>query len=453
VQDLIKPGGRKMEITASDSFTVVMKIASRYALMTSAVGSVRIMPKHVLEAAFRKGEFASAYSTSTPPAQLVTSGPWRLEENVPGEKTVLARNPYWFGVDTEGRRLPYLSELVYLIVPDQNTADLKFRSGEVDGLDNVKPENYQWYEDNQAQGNYTLYDLGPSLNSTMFWFNLNRVREAKEGRRAGEPAVGAVKFAWFNNPVFRRAVSMAVDRDAMIKSVYFGDAVKNWSSSTPGNKIWSSPDIVHYDYDPEQAKKLIASLGWKDTNGDGFVEDQKGNTVSFTMKTNSDNVIRVQLMNFVRDDLAKIGVKVIPAPADFNTLVTNIREDFDYESMLLGLSSSVPPDPGMGQNVWRSSGNTHYWDVRQPKPDTPGEAQINLLMDQLIGTNDLGERKRYWTDIENIVNDQGWFEWLPTQVLKVPVRNRFGNMRPSVMPHRILWCIDQAYVKHPGSAA
>ena len=121
------------------------------------------MPKHVLEPIFKAGNFASAYNVSTPPDQIVTSGPWRLKQYAPGEKTVLEPNPYWFGVDEKNNRLPYLDELVFLEVPDQDAADLKFRAGQIDGLDNVKPENYQWYADNQQQGNYTLYDLGPAL--------------------------------------------------------------------------------------------------------------------------------------------------------------------------------------------------------------------------------------------------------------------------------------------------
>ena len=64
---------------------------------------------------------------------------------------MLARNPYWFGVDKAGKRLPYLNELVFLVVPDQDAADLKFRAGELDALDNIKPENYRWYQDNQEK--------------------------------------------------------------------------------------------------------------------------------------------------------------------------------------------------------------------------------------------------------------------------------------------------------------
>ena len=63
----------------------------------------------------------------------------------------------------------------------------------------------------------------------MMWFNLNKVRQ---GAGAGRPHVGATKYAWFNEVNFRRAVSMAVDREAMIRSIYFGDAVRNWATTT-----------------------------------------------------------------------------------------------------------------------------------------------------------------------------------------------------------------------------
>ena len=170
---------------------------------------------------YKKGDFASAYNVSTPPDKIVTSGPWRVAQYVPGEKTVLGRNPYFFGVDKQNRRLPYLDEIVFLIVPDLDAADLKFRAGELHGLDDVKPENYRWYQDNQQKGNFTLYDLGPDLNTNHFWFNLNKVQKPTPGKKIGDPFVDPVKYSWFSNPMFRRAVSMAIDRDAMIPSVFF----------------------------------------------------------------------------------------------------------------------------------------------------------------------------------------------------------------------------------------
>lgn len=445
--DFFKVKGQKFQLSAPDSYTVVMKIAGPYAMMLGLVNSVYILPKHVLEPAFRDGTLPTTYNVSTSPSQLVTSGPWMLKEYVPNEKTVLTRNPYWFGVDAKGKRLPYLDELVFLIVPDQNSAALKFEAGEVDALDDVKPENYQTYATNQKKGNFTFYDLGPSMNTNFFWFNLNRARDAKGGKKLGSIYVDPVKYSWFSNKQFRQAVSKAVDRDAIIRSVFYGYGAKNWATQTPANKIWYVPDVVHYDHDVEGAKRLLAGLGWKDKDGDGFLEDEKGHPVSFTLKTNSSNVLRVAMANFIKDDLAKVGIRCVPSPTEFNSLITNLRQDFQYESILLGLQTGVPPDPGMGQNVWRSSGITHYWNIKQPKPETPAEARIDQLITENVETLDMAERKRTWAEIQNTVNEECLIEWLPILIYKVPIRNRFGNIHPTIIPHRIIWNLDRVFVK------
>jgi peptide/nickel transport system substrate-binding protein len=446
-QDLITMGGKHFEISAPDSHTVVIKTPSPNAALVECAANVPIMPKHALEGAFKSGDFAAAYNVSTPADKIVTSGPWRVAQYVPGEKTVLGRNPYWYGVDTQKRRLPYLDEVIFLIVPDFDAADLKFRAGELHGVDDVKPENYPWYEENQQQRNFTLHDLGPDLNTNHFWFNLNKVQKPTPGKRLGEPFVDPVKYAWFSNPVFRRAVSMAIDRRAIIPSVFFGQAVDNWAIATPGNKVWHSPDLVRYDYNPAEAKRLLASLGWKDANGDGILEDTKGHPITFSMKTNSNNTPRIAMLNFIKADLAKVGINVVTSPVDFNTLITNLRSDFQYDAMLLGLQSGVPPDPSMMQNLWKSSGGTHAWFLTQAKPDTPQEARIDQLMDEIIGTHDLAARKKAYKEIETIANEMSWMIWLPVRVQKIPVSNRFGNLQPSILRHRILWNSYSIFVK------
>jgi peptide/nickel transport system substrate-binding protein len=366
---------------------------------------------------------------------------------------VLRRNSYWLGVDKANKRLPYLDELIFLVVPDQDAADLKFRSGELDGLDNVKPENYRWYQDNQKQGNYTLYSLGPEMNSRFFWFNLNKVQPPLSGerpvagKRVGDTYVDRVKYDWFNNKIFRRAVSMAIDRDAITRSIFFGEGTKSWSISSPSNKDWYVPDLVHYDYDVAESKRLLASLGFRDANRDGVIEDLQGNAVSFQLKTNADNTMRVATANFIRDDLAKVGIRVILTPIDFNSLITNLRSDLQYESILLGTQSGVPPDPANAQNLIRSSGISHYWFVRQQKPATAEEARIDQLMDEIVTTLDMGKRKAIWKEIQNIWNEQAWAVWLPILNVKIPVSNRFGNVQPSIMAHRLIWNIDRVYVK------
>jgi peptide/nickel transport system substrate-binding protein len=455
IQEMLEIDGQRFTLSAPDPYTVVINTGRPHAGLLDALcpGNLAIMPKHVLEEPFRKGTFAAAYNVSTPPEQLVTSGAWRLRQHVPNERTVLVRNPHYYAFDQNKQRLPYLDEVVYLVVPDQDAADLRFRSGGADGVDDVKPENYRWYEENQAKGNFTLYDLGAAQNTHMFWFNLNRVQppargdQLPPGKKVGEPFVDPVKYGWFSNGNFRRAVSMAIDRDAMVSSVFSGYGEKSWSQSTSSNKEWYSADLVTHDYNPEAARKLLAGMGFRDANGDGALEDAQGRAVSFILKTNSSNALRISMGNFMRDDLAKIGIRMTLAPADFNTVVTNIHNDFQYEAILLGFQSSVPPTPFGGQNVWRSSGESHQWFVRQQKPATPQEARIDQLLDVMLTTQDRQLQKSSWKEIQNTLNDQAWFIWLPIQRIKVPVSNRFGNVQPSVMAHRILWNIDRVFVK------
>jgi peptide/nickel transport system substrate-binding protein len=453
VQDQLKLNGKPFEFSAPDPHTVVVTTHTPVGTMLLTAGALKIMPKHALEGAYKSGNFASAYNVNTPPDQIVTSGPWRVAQYVPGEKTVLGRNPYWLGVDKANKRLPYLNELIYLIVPDQDAADLKFRSGELDAVDNIKPENYRWYADNQAKGGYTLYSVGPENNTRFFWFNLNKVQpplrgeKLPPGKKVGDSVADPVKYSWFSNPVFRRAVSMAIDRDALIRSVFFGEGTKSWSLTGPSNKEWYSPDLPHDDYNIAASKRLLASIGFKDGNGDGVLEDPRGNPVTFQLKTNADNTMRVASANFVRDDLSKVGIRVILSPIDFNSLITNIRSDLQYDAVLMGTQSDVPPDPANGQNVLRSSGLSHYFFVRQQKPSSPEEARIDQRVDKLVTTLDMGERKAIWKEIQTIWNEQGWIVWLPILNVKLPVSDRFGNLQPSVMAHRILWNIEQVYVK------
>jgi peptide/nickel transport system substrate-binding protein len=449
IYDLLTPHGQKMQVSAPDSYTVVTRIARPHALLVEAVGSLRILPRHVLERAWRAGRFASSYGVSTPPESLVTSGPWRLRQFVPREKTVLTGNPHWFGVDARGRRLPYLDEVVFVVVPDQNTATLKFQAGELDGIDNVKAEDYGTFARNQASGGYTLHDLGAALTSNFLWFNLNTVKQPGGRKPLGAPYADSVEYGWFSSRDFRRALSMAIDRDAIIRSIYFGEGVRNWSLMTPGYRTFFTPRTTVPDYDPAAARRLLARAGYRDRDGDGVIEDANGRPVRFTLKTNAGST-RVQMANFVRDDLARVGIQCTVAAVDFNTLLKNMREDFDYDAILAGLGAAVPPDPGMCGNFYRSSGLSHFWNTRQTRPETPEEARLDALFGELLRPGTLAARQRLSAQLDEIVDDQCWVIWLPTMKIKLPVRNRFGNAHPTILPQRLLWNIETVFVKPQG---
>ena len=449
-QDMLMVRGRKMEISAPDSYTVVLRPAAPYPLMLPAIENLRILPRHVLEPRLRAGTFAAAYGVATPPESLVTSGAWRLKRHVPSERTVLEPNPYWIGVDRKGQSLPYLDELEFTIVPDQSTMSLKFLSGELDALDNVKPEDYATYEKRAVAGRFTLYDLGPSLSSNFVCFNLNRLRSARGDLKAGDPAVGAVKYTWFADPEFRRAVSMAIDRAAIIRGPYFRAGFENWSLLTSGIREWHSPELRGDAYDPAGARRVLARLGYRDTDGDGVIEDAQGHPVSFTLMAQSESATRVATATIICDDLRRVGIRAVPVQQDNNSVVTHVRQDFQYDAVMLGLSSPVPPDPGAAPNFLRSSGASHFWNVRQPSPETVAERAIDSLFQANVSSTDAKVRHRTWTEIQRTLNQVHFVIWLPSAGIKLPVRNGFGNLQPVALPHRLLWNIDRVFVQPRG---
>lgn len=437
--------GRPLEVSAPDAHTVVVRSPEPNGSLLAVVSTnLNVFPRHVLEPALNAGTFNTAYGLATPPAEIVTSGPWRVKQYVPNERVVLARNPYWFGIDSRGQRLPYLDELVFEIAPDQDAADLKFRSGEVDAIGQPRAANYQWYEEHQEEGRFRLHDLGAELGPMYIVFNLNPRGEA--GRP--EPVYSSPAAArWLPNASFRRAVSLAIDRDAMIASVMFGAGAKYWTFATPADTAWSLPDIAHDDYNPDEARRMLASLGMTDRDGDGFLEDADGRPVSFSLKLTANNPTRVAMGNFVRDDLAKVGIRLTLVPIEFNTLTVNVNRDFQFDAIMMGLAV-VRPDPFFAAGFWRSSGN-HPWQPRSVRPASPEQEQVDRLIDSIRASTDQARRKAWWTELHTVANAQAWVIWMPVQTTKVPVRARFANVRPArgaVSASGIVWNAEEFYV-------
>lgn len=443
--------GKRVPFTysAPDSYTFVVTAPASDALLLSHAANVRIVPRHILEGAYRDSAFASAYGTSTPPESLVTSGPWKLGSYAENARTVLVRNPWWFGVDAKGSRLPYLDEIVYRVAKDQNTAAQMFTAGELDGLDNVKTEDYQQLQREADAKGFTLHDVGPSFNTNFLWFNLNLHRSADDGAVVGSPKLPAWKHDIFSQRDFRRAVSHAIDRDAIIRGPFYGHAEPNWGLMTSGNTRWYDSTLAGPDHDPAAANALLDRLGLKDRNGDGVREDAQGNALSFTLIYNADNKVRAAMATLIQDDLAKVGIRLTPAGLDFNTLVSKTRVEQDYDACLLGLGSAVPADPGMGGNFWKSTGPTHFWAMKQPasRPDTPAEGRINAAFQRHVSALAIEDRRASYLEMSRILNDEAFVIWLPTQRMRIPVSRRFGNVHPSPMPHRILWNAEVLFVK------
>ncbi|MFQ6102876.1 MAG: ABC transporter substrate-binding protein [Candidatus Glassbacteria bacterium] len=442
--ELLMIDGKQINVEKLDSLTVRMNLPGRYGPFIGMIGALRILPKHKLENAYLSGDFESTWGVGTPPEDIVVSGPFMLAQYVPNEKVVLKKNPHFWQRDVAGVRLPYLDEVIYVSVQDENSVLLKFQAGETDMIqDGFSPDNYQILKEGEREGNYTVYDIGPRLGSTHLWFNMNTGTNPK----TGDPYVKAHKLEWFTDVTFRRAIAHAIDREGIVKTVLHGRGVPVWGPVSPNNKAWYNPDLVTYPYDLKTASRLLARMGFWDQDDDGILEDRDGNELEFTLNTNASNNTRVKIANIIADDLKKLGVGVNFVPIDFNDLITRIRETFDYEAMLLALTEGVPPDPVMGLNVFLSFGDTHLWFPNQKTPATPWEAEIDSLMMAQAVTDDQALRKQAFDRVQRIMSEQVPFIFLVNRNEYVAARNSLGNIKPSIMEPFLLHNAEQVFLK------
>jgi peptide/nickel transport system substrate-binding protein len=411
--------------------------------LTTFAASVNILPKHILAKAVADGTFTSAYGINSDPATVVGSGPYRLKEYKAAQYTRLERNPYFCEVDKKGQRLPYFDEVIFTVVPNMNAMSLRQLSGESDADDNIYAYEYEHFKDEEKKGKFKLLEPGIPTETSFFWFNQN----TNVNHKTGQPIVDPIKLKWFRNTKFRQAVSYAIDREAIIKSVDSGRAIPAYGFETPGNKKWFNPNTQTFPHDLDKAKALLKEIGIEQRNGDDFATDADGNKIEFVLNSNTGNETRAKVAVLVANDLQNLGFKVTFQPIEFNTLITKIDDTHDYECVLLGLYATGT-DPSLGMNVIKSSGYTHQWFPRQTAPSTDWEARIDYLMDAQNKTLDVAERKKDYDEVQAILGEQQPMIFTRTPMYYAAIRADVGNVRPTALSiYRATWNLEELYFK------
>ncbi len=165
-----------------DDHTVMFQLKETNAAFAAAIGSTYLIPKHKWENTYKAGNFRQVLALSTPPQDIVGLGPYRVQSFTTDQRLVLERNPYYWKVDKNKQRLPYIDRVVFVIVPDFNTTALKFQSGEIDMVWGISPENVDPVRSKEQEGDYTVYNLGPSFNTDFIVFNQDLAKLQKQGQ-------------------------------------------------------------------------------------------------------------------------------------------------------------------------------------------------------------------------------------------------------------------------------
>ena len=185
------------------------------------------------------------------------------------------------------------------IVPAQDAEVLRLEAGTIDAMvqADVRPEDYAALKRLSQQGTITLTDVGIGIDPERISGSTWRLH-----RRAPRPATSS-------SAAFRQAISSAVDRDAIVRSVYLGAGVPVYGPVTPGNRTWYAASTPTFPFDRDRARTLLGTLGLTDRNGDGQLEDAAGAPVRFSILTQRGH-LRERTATVIQEQLRQVGVAV-----------------------------------------------------------------------------------------------------------------------------------------------
>ena len=423
-----------MTVTALDDYTVQCVLPGLFAPFLRYMGT-SIYPKHILEKSVDDGSFASMWDIDADPADIIGTGPFTIQSYDPGERVVMQRNPDYWLKDAEGNSLPYLDQIVQVIVPDLAAELAKFRSGESE-THGVLGAELADIESLQEDENFTVYRRGPAFGTTFMGFNMN----PGVSPDTGEPYLTPEKLKWFRSKEFRQAIAHSMDKDTMIEDVYDGVGYPQWASVSPAAGDFHNPNVRRYEYDIDKANEILDGLGWVDTNGNGIREDDEGNEIEFTLVTNTGNTVRGRVGSIVHEGLEAIGLKVDYRLVDFGDLVTSLSFTYDWEAMIIGFSGGT--DPHGGITFWHSGEGLHMWHPNQEQPQTEWEAEIDELYIKASRELDHDKRVAYYQRAQEIAAENVPVIYTVLSERLAAVRNVFGNMAPTLYA---LWDIRYLY--------
>ena len=374
-QDYVLVAGERMEVETPDDVTVIFKMpAPKPGLLAhfATTYAPAFQPKHFLGQyhpdinpdadalaqglGFENGiALVSAYYgnsdwTDTPTPML--SAPDKVDGLPKGTQPTLeshiyisdttegrrlVANPYFHMVDTAGNQLPYINEQDELYANDNEVRILKLVNGEADyKSQSVTLPSAPLLLENQEKGDYTVW-LKPTIASPTFTFNVTSEDMAKR------EVFGDVRF--------RQAMSVAMNRDEINETAYFGQGVPVQYTGFSPRPDWMPEDLTtaFTQHDPAMANQLLDEIGMADTDGDGMRELPNGDKLVLNLQFATQGIAG-EVVELVSQNWKEVGI---------DSTVKEVTPD-EYRSA----QSSNQLDVMMwlkGQPVAMHLGDSSYW--------------------------------------------------------------------------------------------
>ncbi len=300
-------------------------------------------------------------------------GPWKFASWKTGESITFARNDayQWGDATLENQGPPRADKLVVKFIADQQTRMAALESGSIDVVRDVAAKDAVRYRNNPK------YQLIEQLN-----------------RGIGFDLIMNMKTEALQDIQVRKAINLAVNKEAMIKAALNGEGIVAHSMLPPSILGYDkAAEAYDYKYNPDEAKKLLEDAGWK-VNGEG-IREKNGKPLALTLLATITFGKESQLLQGMLGELGiKLSIKTLEAAAVAQAAVNG---EFD-----LFTDSYTYMDPDILYICFHSSqiGGYNYAQLNDQKLDE--------LVAKGRATIDPEARKKIYAEAQKYMSEQAY---------------------------------------------
>lgn len=352
--------------------------------------------------------------------------PWRPIEYVEEQHLLMERNPYFWSVDAEGNQLPYADYVQSYLMIDGDVEAIKVRiiAGEVDyerrtGTVPDIPLFRQYEEEAGIKLRFTLQPVG-SIQGIYF------------GQNHPDPAKREV----LQNVDFRRAMSLAIDRQTINETASLGVGTTGQGYSHPG---MYNPEIdgSYADFDVERANALLDSIGMDQRDADGYRLLPNGETFTFSLLFTPGWLEGVtETAEIAAESWREVGIRANARPVD-HSVRTQRRISGDVDAWMRPATGGLATyglQYGFGVHLFAQH-QWHWWrtrnweESRRPSNIVPPEGalqEICEVYEQIILLEPFSDEYEVLVDrYREIMADQLWVIGVVQDTPKVLVSNKY----------------------------
>ncbi|MGQ0845521.1 MAG: ABC transporter substrate-binding protein [Sporichthyaceae bacterium] len=373
-------------VEAVDSDTVRFRCAFPCPdLATVTLADLPIIPEHV----WSKVE---PVRTKTVSALPIGTGPYRLAAYSATSGYRFEANPEYFA----GK--PRVRELLMPVIGDPNAAFTALRARQIDA---------------------TTHHLPPELIDSLVADAGDGIDVVKTAPLQFPELLLNYDRAPFDEPRFRRAIGRALDRDQLLNTVFLGKGRPATSGYVHPDAPFANP-AIRTPYDPDEARRLLDELGYRDGDGDGVREGPNGR-LSWPLIVEGARGVNVRAAELIAEDLREVGLDVRIESRDVGSNDA-LRSSREFDLMISRITAHGVADPTQfimshrSGYLWKAP-NVPYpaWDAlfEAWKAADTVDARTRILYDMQVLFNDaptsipLYYPDEYWAVRENY---DGWVE-------------------------------------------